>query len=778
MPPKKQLRPEESHPSDSGDSSDGSSAAAAGSSSSLSLNPIFACTGPRAGLLSYASGRRALDGLLDVVDDTVFQALEDAWAGVGVPAADYWCARPRQPFAAAAAGHHTPLGIAEVPVSRAPDPRALAESFYGSRLSAMRSCGYMPSGGLVVVAVDRRLGNGSKLFSVLPRVAGDAMVAASGAAPASALADFVAAIPQPCDRSLYVLVDEQAAVDPYFDIDCTFAAPPSGRGGAAFATAFPWWAAPAADTVPAVTAAQVEQLLHSILAFIIACLEKHLATTVEECLVLTSSVQTSRSTGSGSPAAGAAALEVKLSFHVHLRLHRRQAFASVRELHLFMSRLREGLDAVLSLAPSADDAAFFAGVTPTVEGLAAAAAIVRRCVDFGVYTRWRAFRLPYSVKTPFATGAGMSADFTPLDAAGDDLLAAQLARTGVVAELPDVTVGAAANSVLQSILLPADPSLYTSHLRLVRKMLFLFRFLLPVVAGVTQLSYEPLKSLLERYAPRLPAPGPSPPTSNRQRFATAVMDMAAIQRDAAPVLSAAGEAECLQLLTWAAGGTAAAEACGDAAAEASPFAGAKPPRPYSARVPVNEAATMTLLAEVFACLAPQYGGIAGPAPADGPFGLAMSAVPDNQNITAERVSAMYEESIRAYYVMQKQNKYCLRVGRAHRSTYAQLYITYGSIKVRCYSNDCCERCLFIPWVHLEPAAATASTFSAGYPRYDRLAELRALLFPELPPDELVRRYGPGVLDEMRRQQQQHSAQLQAVLPAQQQPEVVPQAVAQ
>lgn len=120
-------------------------------------------------------------------------------------------------------------------------------------------------------------------------------------------------------------------------------------------------------------------------------------------------------------------------------------------------------------------------------------------------------------------------------------------------------------------------------------------------------------------------------------------------------------------------------------------------------------------------------------------------------ITPERINAQFEESIRAYYVYQKQNKFCYRLQRLHKATYAQLYLTFGSIKVRCYSNDCCDSCCVIPWEAPENPKS-APQFHPGFPKFERLAEIHRALFPPLPPNELVRRYGTAVLQHLGQQQ--------------------------
>lgn len=137
-------------------------------------------------------------------------------------------------------------------------------------------------------------------------------------------------------------------------------------------------------------------------------------------------------------------------------------------------------------------------------------------------------------------------------------------------------------------------------------------------------------------------------------------------------------------------------------------------------------------------------------------------------IVPELLRIQYQEAgVRCYYVTQKQNKFCLKLQRCHRATFTQLFLTYGSIKVRCYSNDCYDSFLWIPWsrppppsssssssdgVDGSPAAAESTStedsclqessppIAAPYPQYERLAEIHKFLFPELSPEEVLKRY--------------------------------------
>ncbi|PWU90857.1 putative PrimPol-like protein 2 [Trypanosoma cruzi] len=90
-------------------------------------------------------------------------------------------------------------------VLKRPDPNSIPRSFYGTRLDAISNRHYAVDRGALVIAADNQNGLGGKLFNTLPR---------------QELPSFVGAIPMCHHRNLYVLVDEHAAVDPFFDIDC------------------------------------------------------------------------------------------------------------------------------------------------------------------------------------------------------------------------------------------------------------------------------------------------------------------------------------------------------------------------------------------------------------------------------------------------------------------------------------------------------------------------------------------------------------------------------
>ncbi|CAJ1015023.1 hypothetical protein, conserved [Leishmania lindenbergi] len=718
-----------------------------------SINPLFILSGPRGNAINPRSSDYRLNALIDVVDDSVFQVMSDAWAAVGVPADRYW--RSPQHLRG---GSSTVLPSKETSSSppkslelRVPNPLRLYASFYPTRIEALAARGYGAHRGLLPLALDRRGGSGSKLFNVLPRWSANVLdideSAVEPSAPiirGSAIADFVNAIPHRQDRNLYALVDEACPVDPYFDVDFSYDPEHDDPSDALLVQSY--GEGKEVTSVTAFSAEAVEKVLLTILTALRREVETELKTTVAECLVLTSSLQTGRH--SDSPSEPASLEQLKLSFHVHFRLADRAAIESVREMHTFMTRLRSRLH---------DEEAAAAASLPLggparerSEDARKVSTLLLRCVDFGVYTRWRAFRLPYNVKASNAVQSSALAS-----GAGDDLLEEQLRQLGIA--LPDSRVGSAAPRVLQSLFLAADVSTCKTQRYLVQNLAKHFRFLLPVLPGATELTSVALTEFLSPLVPpqvRAAAAamsGPTSPSSSARDVVSAwVMELACIVRDASTLpcshnggaTQVTAASSSFRLLRDEVAITAAvAEA--SAQTTSSPFDVPLPSMPRSIRVRVEDAETRRLLAEVFWCIAPEYGGACSVVRTP-PVEEAWSALSATNPITPERINAHYEDSIRAYYVMQKQNKYCIRLHRSHKATFAQLYLTFGSIKIRCYANDCCDRCCVIPWA-APNNPKSGPQHHAGYPRYDRLMAIRNALFPPLSTEELVRRYGTGVL---------------------------------
>ncbi|GET92098.1 hypothetical protein, conserved [Leishmania tarentolae] len=718
-----------------------------------SINPLFILSGPRGGVINPRSSDHQLNSLLNMVDDSVFQVLSDAWTAVGVPADRYW--RSPQHLRGGSAAAMLPKKTRSSPRRllglRLPNPLRLHSSFYPMRSEALAARGYGAHRGLVPLALDRRSGSGSKLFNVLPRWS-TSVVALGGSSvdtPAdiwhvSAVADFVSAIPLRQDRNLYALVDDTCPVDPFFDLD--FSYNPSQDDPSDALLMQSCGEGKEVVSVTVFSAEAVEKVLLTVLTGLRREVEREFDTTVVECLVLTSSLQ--KGQHPETPSAPASLEQLKLSFHVHFRLADRAVLASVREMHSFMARLRSRLqveETEVTTSPSLGSS-----TRERREEARQAAALLLRCVDFGVYTRWRAFRLPYNVKAPEAAQSSALAS-----GAGDDLLEEQLRQLGIV--FPDNGVGGAAPSVLQSLFLSRDISTCKAQRYLLKRAEQHFRFLLPVLPGATELKstalaefLSPLVPLQVRSAAAEVSGSSSRSSSARDVVSAWVMELACIIRDVSTLphshddssMQESSTSSAFRLLRDESAITSAA-AKESAHANNSLFDVPLPPMPRSVRVRVEDEEMKRLLAEVFWCIAPEYGGPDAVIGASS-VGDAWHALSAPNPITAERVNAHYEDSIRAYYVFQKQNKYCIRLHRNHKATFAQLYLTFGSIKIRCYSNDCCDRCCVIPW-EAPDNPKSGPQYHAGYPRYERLVAIRNALFPPLSTEELVRRYGTRVL---------------------------------
>lgn len=146
----------------------------------------------------------------------------------------------------------------------------------------------------------------------------------------------------------------------------------------------------------------------------------------------------------------------------------------------------------------------------------------------------------------------------------------------------------------------------------------------------------------------------------------------------------------------------------------------------------------------------------------------------SQPVVPELLRVLYQDcGVRSYVVRQRQTTFCMRLQRCHRATHTQLTLTYGSIRVWCCSNDCFDAQLVIPWTRPPPPLSSvkvsnvagdevlpqensttvgsgqdrptsdfssSSSVPAIYPQYERLTEIRKILFPELPHEEVQKRY--------------------------------------
>ncbi|KAG8345894.1 hypothetical protein ERJ75_001349700 [Trypanosoma vivax] len=713
-------------------------------------NAIFAITGPTAGVLHIynAEAPAHIKNLGHAPTEVISKCL----GAVSVPSKQYWCA---------ASYHHTITPTDEkedkksenqllLPfptthfsgAARRPDPRDIPSSFYSTRREAVVRRNYEKNRGDLLIAADLRNGSSGKIFSTLPR---------------AELPSFIGAIKPVHLRNLYVLVDEDAAVDPFFDIDCHLpftwmdnAEDESRKRMALEATANePGGRTACAATLPSsgVEPRFVEQCLAKILCFLRDTIEAATGAKLSQCLVLTSSVlvrgenmQPRVETKEGDVTMPSQLLDysdTKLSFHVHFRLENGIVFASIRELHHLMSRIRTQLDESLLSETDRETLLYYR--------------MLRHCIDFSVYSRWRPFRLPYNVKLPHPSSLN-STDVASLDL----LQTALLSSDFKAASLPDVSVGSISPTVVHTIDLSAlhvsadsamDDRVREHRHLILSKLFFMFRFLLPVVPGVTAIGDEGLNDFLRTYIPPFSQALEQEGEARCKACAVIALELASIQRDSSGLSSCKdGGTTALRCVTIDVDvDNSSAQFAGEADVLQCPFHVPRPPRPPSYRVPLHDIRIKDLVAEVFRCFSRFYNGTHCAEVPNKRVATYGGPVPNI--ITGSCVNVDYEDGIRAYYARQKVSRFCLKVGREHRSTYPQLYLTYGSVKMRCYSNDCSGKCYALRWSardaerNIGVAAVLLPVDECGYPNYDRLEHIRDMLFPPLSPEELLKRYG-------------------------------------
>ncbi|KAH9598849.1 hypothetical protein LSM04_002596 [Trypanosoma melophagium] len=714
-----------------------------------SVNAIFAVTGPTAGILHVRSALELPQD--DTLDGGALRVIDECFDSVAVPADQYWRAASQHRSLLHSAENDnnvddtivhphsmcSPFTLDAAVMIRRPDPMDIPRSFYSTRLDAIVQRRYEVNQGELLIASDNRSGSSGKMFNTISR---------------EELLSFVEAIPFCYHRNLYVMVDENSAVDPFFDIDCC---PP-----------FDWMeydnndsesdiieevekgigkvkeekgnniTSPSLSSLFQVTPKTVERWLSEVLYFLRGKVESATGAQLQQCLVLTSSVivhdDKTHNNADGLEKENESLLstqDTKISFHIHFRLNTNAAFANIRELHSFMSHIREELDLSLSQGKESKNYSLHL--------------MLRRCIDFGVYTRWRAFRLPYNVKLPSPS------NFSAVDASVLDLMVLELSQLNMKTVTPsDNRVGSVAPTVVHFIDISSSKTLSSLSLweyqhRMLKKLFFLYRFLLPIIPGMTSITDKKLIDFLSAYLPSFQDGGNSEKNSH-QELARTVFDLASIQRDNCTIEKyEEGGVATLRLFRMRSlkdQHTSTAVTVENQ----NPFAIPRPPLRDGVRVAIRDIKIRDLVAEVFRCLSVKYDG-----------GVRRDY--DRQEkmtspLSGNCVNVQYQECIRAYYGQQKQSRFCLNQNREHRGTYPQLYLTYGSIKLRCYSNDCCKSCLAIKWSTDDDERVTGTTAVLlpvdphGYPKYERLSQIRRLLFPPLSPEELLKRYGASALE--------------------------------
>lgn len=392
----------------------------------------------------------------------------------------------------------------------------------------------------------------------------------------------------------------------------------------------------------------------------------------------------------------------KLSFHLHMRISCVSAsgkdpskipvaFPSIVALKQFMESVHEEL----TEACQRND---------YPEGRAAASCILST-VDWGVYSRWRAMRLPYCVKAlsidaMLATAAGNPASrpasvrlaaYDAVEAALNSVAAVgarcnlnsicvgcqtgnQLLRTsfpGVAAVRPLIPVSGEGDSselgaLMQSLNVTVDPSICIDLALICR----------PSGAVVVGPRVHKRQRIEEGDTDVGEVAGPS---GEHDVALTSTVDMQADSKDL-PV-------GCF---------------------------------PSGRRVVITNQTTRRVVWEVLQNLHPTA----------------------FRQVLPEHLTIQFEDAgQRAYYVYQKRSRHCLLLNREHRQTFGQLYLTFASVKFRCYSNDCSRHpCWKCSWDNNSLAASIPSRC------FRPLSELRSFLFPELTAEDLMARYPSWLLN--------------------------------
>ena len=587
-----------------------------------------------------------------------------------------------------------PSGDAERAVFDAPppvrlaDPCNLAASFYHTRREAISGHSYTNLSSLVVIGIDKANGSQAKLFN---------------AVEALEVARFVQSIPQCQDRNCYVLVDEVRPVDPFFDIDVD---------ASYLQAAFP----AAKERIEEAC----EVFLADVLGFLSRAVCQFFNTTIESTVVLTSSVLQRHVAPSTDPATADAveSWKGKISFHIHFRMSEGRCFANVATHKMFIETIEDA--SIPWRTSSASGGAGGAGENQDSSRMGlpddlSRKALVLRSIDAGVYTKWRPLRLPWCTKRHARLAEAASGVLVDDDDNGQPRMITALAHEAD--DHHSTVFGQAAGSAVKCVQCAARAFAHSGDEKR--------RYLQPIIIGATHVATPALLGLLQECScMALPPSQTSLATgasSIRQQddVISKIVRLALIQRfDDEHVVPHGNEAF----------GESAPGA--DSTSMLVPFG-------CGARRYVH-GALQAALAEVFRCLHHKYREL------------------EATSITSTSITAQFEDNgiSRSYYVFQKRNKFCVALEREHKSTFGQLYVTYGSIKYRCYSNDCCRKCLKLPWTlpkgnELGEVAAGADAVSphvfkwrdGSEPVFERLKELRDVLFPALDQDELSRRYG-------------------------------------
>jgi hypothetical protein len=726
-------------------------------------DPLTAATsaGTQLSVLTASSMQRLLSSLKPGTFFPDVPSVITAAVRADDPLAMFTAPRPRQQRASASGAHTTiPLGLPSHQQTGAgedeavllPDPANIDSTFYRTRRGALRAHGYgllqphtdadantvperveqllPPSGDDVedaeapteagvlqpllcatplavdasdiVVGCDMISGTGAKLYSVLRRMD---------------VFPFLARTPE-SRRNVYVCVDPEVPLDPFFDID--FALPPAAAA-ARSSTASSTAASSSAHITPqppavvdGCTFAELKQrALHdALLLAIVPALEAYFGTSVHEIAVFDASSEAGR----------------KISFHVHCRMSDRQCFRNMREHRSFgLTHLNESIAVPVASAfrqhLERDHGVSFSGQVaatapphklhrteslpagqtqqqPEVELARDALALI----DRGVYTSWRMFRLPHSSKRKSLVLNGPA--LLPFTA--EDVMVPS--NTGATAMFAEVCASRLRDCLSAKNVTPAE--------RLPSEMPTVLREWLGSAPSLARSKSD----AVDAHDSDAAVDDVRDARGDALRFRR--LELALITRSPVDVRTKPG---LLQFKPHPLDGgdvhptAVAAEgpdgSTGGASAPLVTGVGLliePEPLRIGRREPITDERCAVLL-RLFQVV-------------DAHFDPAQPLVSNAVGGGVKRLSRCeYEDNgqVRMYYAMQKQCKWCVKQQRIHKSTYGQLFVTFGSIKFRCFSNDCFQSCHHLPWT-------------------DATIELRDALFPSLSLDDLQRRY-PHVL---------------------------------
>ncbi|CUE70243.1 Hypothetical protein, putative [Bodo saltans] len=618
---------------------------------------------------------------------------------------------------------------------RYPDPKDVASSFYGNRHDAVVAWGYGGVGGgsvstssnmehLLPIAVDRPNGSSAKRYQCITR---------------DQLASFVASIPDPLQRNVYTLVDDVHSCDPYFDIDGDLRTIPK--------EALDCLCRPLNISDPTDAHATMELILATCLTFLTATLRKYFTRTrasevqtasrsfePQETLVLTASSCQQR----------------KLSVHVHMRWASSSvtttddngsvdsiaspiepcSFQSVMEHKHFADVLEDELKQQLTNA------------TPEKQ---ATAQVLLAVLDLSVYSRWRALRLPYNIKSVDVVNLVQRRD----SSAATPKLSVVLSTTdlAMAAILRYSSPGAAATCICVGCVDSCAATQQPAHDG--RSLMHLLRPLLPLSRDLDSNSTDLVGGQLIN-AMKNCACVTLDACSGHDAFAHKCFDLASVTRPSLGPLAARKRLRAVdQVSRVNIASNESDENHDKEAVDGSHEDGTAPhvqvgydthqdtgephsevfpaPFPSGRRLPLNTPTVRTLMWRLFQCLHPTA----------------------FQNLRPDHLNVVFEDAGQRYwYVYQKHNRYCLHLDRHHQQTCGQLYLTYGSIKFRCYSNDCCRKpCWKRSWgvVELpEPPAPPPQTEEESIAA--TLREIHGKLFPALDEQQLRLRFPSYLLE--------------------------------